>query len=82
MKKIIEEKLQQEFEPTFLEVINNSHLHHGHLGDDGSGNTHFAIRIKAEKLKNMSKVDAHRAIKKILAEEFKMGLHALEIRIV
>jgi BolA protein len=81
MKNIIEEKLKKELEPEFLEVVNNSHLHSGHAGDDGSGNTHFAVVVKAEKLNGLSKVNAHRVVNKILAEEFLGTLHALEIKI-
>jgi BolA protein len=82
MKKIIEDKLQKQLAPKFLEVKNNSHLHHGHAGDDGSGNTHFSIIIESEKLRNQSKINSHRQINKILADEFKKGLHALEIKVL
>lgn len=82
MEKDIKEKLEKEFSPEFLEVKNNSYLHQGHTGDNGSGNTHFAIAIKSEKFKGMSKVNAHRAIKKVLIDEFNKGLHALEIKIL
>lgn len=82
MKEIIVEKLINNLHPNVLEVINNSHLHSGHLGDDGSGETHFAIKISAEDLKNLSAVQAHRKINRILQEEFKMGMHALEIRVL
>jgi BolA protein len=82
MEKTIKQKLEKEFSPEFLEVKNNSYLHQGHAGDDGSGNTHFAITIKSEKLKAMSRVNAHRAVKNALLDEFKKGLHALEIKIL
>lgn len=81
MKKEIEEILHAEFEVEFLEVINNSHLHAGHLGDDGSGNTHFKIEIKAKELEGISKINAHRAINKAVNPLFEKGLHALEIKI-
>ena len=82
MKKIIIEKLTNSLRPKTLEVINNSHLHSGHLGDDGSGETHFAIKISAEGLENLSAIQAHRKINEILKEEFKIGMHALEIRVL
>lgn len=82
MKKRIEEKLQENFQPQFLEVKNNSHLHHGHLGDDGSGETHFAVIIEADELGGISKVQAHRKINSLLKDEFAQGMHALEIKIV
>ncbi len=81
MKKEIEEILRAEFEVEFLEVVNNSHLHAGHLGDNGSGNTHFKIEIKAKELAGLSKINAHRAINKAIGKLFEKGLHALEIKI-
>lgn len=80
MEERITNKLQQ-LQPTFLKISNNSHLHRGHLGDDGSGETHFKIEISATTLNNLSKVAAHRKINQLLAEEFNNGLHALEIKI-
>ena len=82
MKKRIEENLRENLRPRFLEVKNNSQFHAGHLGDDGSGETHFAIVIGAEELGGMSKIAAHRKINQLLKEEFGKGLHALEVRIV
>ena len=85
MKKIIEEKIIKEFSPTFLEIINNSHLHSKHFQSEISeieGQTHFMIRISSQSFKNLSKVECHRRINKVLKEEFKNGLHALEIKII
>ncbi len=82
MKQRIERKLIEAFQPKILEVINNSKLHAGHLGDDGSGETHFAIKIASDDLINLSRVNAHRKINKSLEEEFKKGLHALEVEVI
>lgn len=82
MKQRIEEVLQKNLKPKFLEVKNNSHLHQGHLGDDGSGETHFAVIVDAEELKNSGKVAAHRKVNQLLKDEFGNGLHALEIKII
>ncbi len=79
MKQRIEKILRENLQPEFLEVRNNSHLHAGHLGDDGSGETHFAIEIAAAELKGLSAVKAHRKINSLLKGEFGKGLHALEI---
>lgn len=82
MKKRIEEKLIKAFKPQVLEVVNNSKLHAGHLGDDGSGETHFAIKISAEEFDILSRINVHRKINKELKEEFDCGLHALEIEVI
>ncbi len=81
MKKEIEESLRKNFQIEFLSVINNSHLHAGHLGDNGSGNSHFKVEIKAKELSAMSKINAHRAVNNSLKSFFEKGLHALEISI-
>jgi BolA protein len=81
MKQRIEEKLKNNLNPSFLEVKNNSHLHSGHMGDNGTGETHFAIKIAAEELEDLNAVNAHRKINALLKDEFGLGLHALEIKI-
>jgi BolA protein len=82
MIEVIKEKIIKELAPEFLEVVNNSHLHKGHSGHDGSGNTHFKIIIKSSNLSHLGKVEAHRRINKVLDEEFNKGLHALEIKLI
>lgn len=81
MKQRIEKTLQENLRPTFLEVKNNSHLHAGHAGDDGSGETHFLVNIAADELQGITKVQAHRRINNLLRDEFVKGLHALEIKV-
>lgn len=82
MKNIIEQKLKKQFAPEFIQVLDNSHLHSGHLGSRPSGETHFAIKIKSSMFKNYSKLAIHRQINKSLSEEFLNGMHALEIEII
>ena len=82
MKQRIEKTLQENLQPKFLEVKNNSHLHAGHAGDNGTGETHFAVTVEAEDLKNLSRVNAQRRINQLLKDEFAKGLHALEIKVV
>lgn len=81
MKQRIEKTLQENLKPKFLEVKNNSHLHAGHAGDNGTNETHFEVRIEAEELRELNKVNAHRKINQLLKGEFEKGLHALEIKI-
>ncbi len=83
MKDRIIKKLSENLTIKNLEVINKSHLHKGHLGDDGSGETHFEVIISAEELDSKKAVQNHRKINQILKEEFeKNGLHALSIKII
>ena len=41
MAEKIETAIREVIEVSSLEVINESHKHAGHSGDDGSGETHF-----------------------------------------
>ncbi|MBT1157399.1 BolA family transcriptional regulator [Aminobacter anthyllidis] len=83
----IEDKLNEAFSPERLAVLNESHLHAGHhhvdgghhATFDGSGETHFRIRIVAPAFAGMSRIDRHRAVNEALAAELKAGLHALAI---
>jgi len=82
MEEIIRKKLQENLNPSFLEIKNNSYLHKGHAGDNGTNETHFAIIIEAQELKNLTRIKAHQKVNNVLKDEFLMGLHALEIRVV
>ncbi len=42
----IAQRLRETLQPMLLEVIDESHQHHGHAGANGSGfGTHFRVRI-------------------------------------
>lgn len=75
----MEAKLQAAFSPSSLEVINESHMHAGHAGDNGTGESHFRVRIKADSLDGQTRVAQHRAINAALADELASAVHALAI---
>ncbi|MCV6824738.1 MULTISPECIES: BolA family protein [Halocynthiibacter] len=77
----IHEKLTAAFAPDTLEVINESHLHAGHAGDDGSGESHFRIVIKAPEFAEMSRINRHRAVHKALGSDIVSRIHALALDI-
>lgn len=64
----ITERITRAFSPAELEVINESHRHAGHGGDDGSGESHFRLRIRAPALAAMSRVERHRAVHAALGD--------------
>jgi BolA protein len=68
------------FSPVELEIVDESHLHEGHAGSRPGGETHYSIRIRAEKFSGLSRLAKHRLINEALAAEFASGLHALSIR--
>jgi BolA protein len=76
----IEQKITAALMPEQLEVINESHLHAGHQpGFDGTGESHFRIRIVTSAFNDMNMVMRHRKINELLKEEIDRGLHALAI---
>lgn len=72
-------KLQSAFEPTRMEVINESHLHAGHTSFDGTGETHFRVRIVSEKFSGLTRIARHRALNALLQPEIDAGVHALAL---
>jgi BolA family transcriptional regulator, general stress-responsive regulator len=80
MAATMEAKLQAALAPVSLAVINESHLHAGHQATfDGTGDTHFRIRIVSAAFSGLSRIGRHRAITALFADEFAAGLHALAI---
>lgn len=80
-KDIIRDRLEKEFQPLQLQVIDESDKHIGHAGHQG-GNRHFAIIISAVVFNEMSSVDAHRRIFALFADMIPDQIHALRISIV
>ena len=76
----IAERLTTAFAPTRLEVVNESHRHAGHSGDDGSGESHFRVTIRAEALAALGRVERHRAVQRALGD-INTRVHALALDI-
>ena len=74
-------KLSAEFAPLRLEVIDESHQHHGHAGARPEGESHFRVRIVAEAFRGKSRVEQHRMVNAVLADELRMRVHALAIEV-
>ena len=61
-------RLEAAFRPERLEIRNDSAKHRGHGGDDGSGESHFHIVIRAESLSSLPRVARHRAVHAALGD--------------
>ena len=75
----IRDALTRGLSPEHLEVINESHLHAGHAGDDGSGESHWRVVIGASSLDGRSRLARHRAVHEALGPGIIDRLHALAI---
>ena len=74
-------KIKEELNPSFLEVIDESHLHANHNPEAKNGGTHFKIKVISSFFEGKSKVEKHRIIHQILDYELKNGLHALTLEL-
>ena len=80
--KRIKKILENNFNDCVIIVIDNSYLHKGHNNFDGNGQTHISIHLKKMPKFKLKRIDVHRKINSLLIQEFKDGLHSLEIKII
>ncbi|MBZ0226024.1 MAG: BolA family protein [Comamonas sp.] len=79
----IDSHLRTVFEPTQLEVLDESWQHEGHTGANGTGyGTHFRVRIAAATLHGKRRVEQHRLVYDALRDYIAMGAHAVAIEIL
>ncbi len=76
----IAQLLTAAFAPTRLEVINDTATHHGHAGDDGSGESHFTIVIESAAFTGVSRLERQRMVNRALGDIPGQRVHALAIR--
>lgn len=79
VKDTIKQKLQDAFAPESVEVKDESHQHEGHAGHRPGGQTHFRVYIVSNAFTGKSRVDRHRMINQVLADDLAAGVHALAI---
>lgn len=79
MEDRIKALLSEKLAPVRLEVTNQSHLHAGHAGDDGSGESHFRVMVVSTAFENKGKIERHRMVFEVLSQPLK-SIHALEIK--
>lgn len=68
------------FEPTQLDIINDSANHRGHTGDDGTGESHFTVAIESEKFAGVSRLQRQRMVNTALGDIPGQRVHALAIK--
>lgn len=67
-------------EPTQLDIINDSASHSGHMGDDGSGESHFTIVIESPKFTGVSRLQRQRMVNGALGDIPGERVHAIAIK--
>lgn len=76
MQTALEQKLKLEFEPAFLEVLNESHMHGGPATD-----SHFRLTVVSSRFAGMSRVARHQQVYSLLSAELAGGIHALALHL-
>ena len=74
-------KLKFGLNPSFIEVIDVSHHHAGHAGWREGGETHFHVTMTAAEFEGKSRLQRHRMVNELLAEELARGVHALQLKL-
>ncbi len=76
----IKEKLKKQIEIEELLIVDNSHKHKGHKFFSPE-KLHLHLKIKSLYLNSISRLNAQKLVMKILQEDLKTKIHALEISI-
>ena len=66
--------------PSRFAVINDSARHHGHSGDDGSGESHFTVEIESAAFAGVSRLQRQRLVNAALGDIPGQRVHALAIK--
>lgn len=78
--------LLKSLNPSVLDLKNDSAKHAGHVEHMGgvkpTGETHYKLTLVSPLFEGVSRIDRQRMIMDLLKDEFKTGLHALEIKAI
>lgn len=75
IQEVIETKLHNEFEPTHLNVVNESYMHNVPAGSE----SHFKVVVVSDAFEGLRLIARHRAVNQVLSEELANHIHALSI---
>ena len=75
MQQHIYQKLRDSLEPSFIDVINESHLHN----TPPDSQSHFKVIIVCDAFNDKMPVKRHQLIYGLLAEELRQQVHALAL---
>lgn len=78
--ELMKTKLEAAFDPSCLEIVDDSDKHQGHAGHREGGESHFTVTIEAAAFAGLGRVERQRRINHVLANELSGPVHALSIR--
>ena len=79
VEQTIKEKLTAAFSPEALQVVNDSHHHAHHAGSPGTGESHFSVLVVSPVFAGKSRLERHRMVNEVLADELSGKIHALAV---
>ncbi|HYA80371.1 MAG TPA: BolA family protein [Methylocystis sp.] len=80
VKARIETKIAAAFAPQLVSVVDESSRHAGHgHHHHPDGETHFRVEIVSDAFAGKSRLERHRMVNAVLAEELKERVHALAV---
>ena len=79
--KRIQDIIEKNFNEFSVLVTDDSLAHKGHNNFDGKEETHIIIELKKKFDVDIKRLEIHKKINTLLSDEFKIGLHALQINI-
>ncbi|CAA7623138.1 BolA family transcriptional regulator [Magnetospirillum sp. SS-4] len=76
---LIRKKLEDGLNPVRLAITDDSHRHAGHAGHNPLGESHLSIVVVSDAFAGKSRVERHRMVNSLLAEELAGRVHALAL---
>lgn len=77
----IETRLNDAFDPSALDVVDDSESHRGHAGYQEGGESHFNVMIRSSAFAGQSRIARHRAVHAALGPDLVGRIHALSLDI-
>ncbi|MBH88190.1 MAG: BolA family transcriptional regulator [Pelagibacterales bacterium] len=80
-KKRIEKIINDNLDPIYLDVIDDSKSHQGHYQAPDSGESHYNVTIISKVFIGKNRLERERIVHSLLKKEFNNGLHALSLKL-
>ena len=80
-KNRIEKIINDNLDPIYLDVIDDSKSHQGHHQAPDSGESHYNVTIISKVFIGKNRLERERIVYSLLKKEFNNGLHALSLKL-
>ena len=80
-KNRIEKIINDNLDPIYLDVIDDSKSHQGHHQAPDSGESHYNVTIISKVFIGKNRLERERVVYSLLKKEFNNGLHALSLKL-